>query len=344
MSRFSALRSMTRPGPSNWLLAVLYAGMIVAWGLNFIFVKIGLASSPPLWLAAVRTFIGIAGIAAGMLIWRSDVQLTGRERRDALLLGIPTTGVFFGLWFSAATQVPPGETAVVVYTFPLWVVVLSFLLLGERARGWAWASVVVGFLGVVLIEQPWTGASGPIPPTAIGELLGAAAGWALGTVLLKSRIRGGALRTANVYQLLSGGAVLLVVAVLFEPHPVISITPALIASLLWVGLVGTSLAYAVWFMLLQRFPASTVSTWAFLTPVVALVASVVIFGERLNALQIVGVAAVLAGAFVIARTAPSEFDPVESPAREGKGPSVEAASNAIPRRTGGSGDSQTTRP
>lgn len=303
---------MARPGPANWILAVLYVGMVIAWGLNFLFVKVGLASSPPLWLAAFRALLGTAGVALGVLVWPSDIRLTSRERRDALLLGIPTTGLFFALWFSAATQVPPGQTAVVIYTFPLWVVLLSFLLLGERAPPLAWVSVVVGFLGVVLIEQPWSGSSGKIPTIAIVELLAAAACWALGTVLLKSRIRGAGLRTANAYQLLSGAVLLVVAAAVFEPHPTLLFDSNLLLSLLWLGLIGTSMANVVWFMLLERFPAPTVSTWAFLTPVVALVASVVIFGERLNGLQLVGVAAVLAGAFVISRAAAPERPPLGS--------------------------------
>jgi probable blue pigment (indigoidine) exporter len=304
---------MAATGTKNGVLALLYVGMVLAWGLNFIFVKIGLADSPPLWLATFRALLGTAGVAIGVLLWRSSVRLTPRQRLDALLLGIPTTGLFFGFWFSAATQVPPGQTAVVIYTFPLWVVVLSFLVLSENAPRLAWVSVAVGFLGVVLMEQPWSGASGRIPTTAILELLAAAACWALGTVLIKSRIPGAGLRTANAYQLLSGAALLVVLALVFEPHPVIAVTTNFVASLLWLGLIGTSMANVVWFMLLERFPAPTVSTWAFLTPVVALVASVVIFRETLNALQLVGVAAVLAGAFVISRTAASELDPIEAP-------------------------------
>jgi probable blue pigment (indigoidine) exporter len=307
---------MASPGPRNWVLAVLFAAMVVAWGLNFIFVKIGLASSPPLWLAAFRALLGTAGVAVGVLAWKTQVHMTPRERRDALLLGVPTTALFFGLWFSGAAQIPPGETAVIVYTFPLWVVILSFLLLSERAPRLAWASVVGGFLGVVLIEQPWNDGSGQFPTVAIVELLTAAACWALGTVLLKARIQGPALRTANAYQLLSGTAVLWPAALIFEPHPVISATSGFIVSLLWLGLVGTSMANVVWFVLLERFPASTVSTWAFLVPIVALVASIAIFRETLDAFQIVGVAAVLLGAFVVARTEPTELDPLDHSAEK----------------------------
>ena len=308
---------MTRSSPGNWVLAVLYAGMILAWGLNFIFVRLGLASSPPLWLAALRALLGTAGCAGLFLLWRPRVGLTARERRDALLLGVPTTGLFFGLWFSAAALVPPGEVAVIVYTYPLWVVVLDFLLVGQRAPVLAWASVAIGFLGVVLLEQPWTEGSSRIPPLAIAELVLAAASWAVGTVLLKSRIRGPGLRTANVYQLLSGTALLLLAAAVLEPHPTITLDASLVASLVWLSLIGTALAYVVWFMLLERFPAPTVSTWAFLTPVVALIASVIIFGERLVPIQLVGVSAVLAGAFVIARVSASKLSAARPPPEGG---------------------------
>ena len=344
MSYFSAERSMPPLGPKNRILGILYAGMVLAWGLNFIFVKIGLSSSPPIWLAALRALLGTAGVAVGVLAWRSKIELTRRERRDALLLGIPMTGLFFGLWFSGAALVPPGQTAVLVYTFPLWVVVLSSMLVHERAPWLAWASVVVGFLGVVLVEEPWKGASGRIPIEAVAELLAAAACWALGTVLLKARIRGPGLRVANAYQLLAGAGVLLVMAFVFEPHPSIAFTEAFYASLLWLGLIGTAVANVIWFVLLERFPAPTVSTWAFLTPVVALVAAVLIFNERLDLLQLLGVVAVLAGAFVVARTEASELDPLAPlPPREFS-PSSDLLSGTEPGNLPTRNSSEASRP
>ena len=293
---------MASTGPGRWILAALFVGMILAWGFNFIFVRIGLASSPPLWLAMLRAVLATGGVAVGLLLWRSDVPLNSQERRDALLLGLPTTALFFGLWFDAATQVPPGKVAVIVYTFPLWVVVLSSLLLSQRESRWIWLGVVTGFLGIVLLEEPWTGGAGHLPPVAVAELLAAAFCWAVGTVGLKTRIRGPALRTANGYQLMSGAAVLVVAAIVLEPHPTILLTESFVLSVLFLALVGTAFANVAWFALLERFPASTLSTWAFLTPVVALVASILIFGELLDAIQILGVVAVLGGAAAVART------------------------------------------
>ncbi len=298
---------MSSAEPGRWALAGLYAGMVLAWGLNFIFVRIGIQSSPALWLATFRALLGSAGVIAGLLVWRAGTPLTRSERRDSLLLGIPTTALFFGLWFQGASQISPGEVAVIVYTFPLWVVILSYLLLSERPARWTWAGVVVGFVGIILLEQPWNGGSGRVPPVAVIELLIAAVCWAGGTVGLKARIRGPALRTANGVQLASGAGVLLVGALLLEPHPVIILNGPFIESVLWLGLVGTAFANVAWFALLARFPAPTISTWAFLTPVVALIASVLIFSERFDLIQLIGVVAVLAGVVVVARVDATEI-------------------------------------
>lgn len=300
---------MTTAAPSRSVLALLYAGMVLAWGLNFIFVRIGLSDSPPLWLAAMRGAVATPGVALGLRLWRSGEPVTTRERRDSLLLGIPTTALFFGLWFSGAAQVPPGETAVIVYTFPLWVAILSYFIFTERPSRWTWPSVAVGFIGIVLVEQPWNEGAGHLPFVAVVELLVAAASWALGTVFLKHRIRGPALRSANGYQLASGAAILVVIALVIDRSPSITLSTGLVESVLWLGLVGTAFANVVWFLLLEKFSASTISTWAFLTPVVALVASVLIFSERLDWVQVVGVAAVLCGIVVIARTDVGELVP-----------------------------------
>ncbi len=279
--------------------------MVVAWGLNYPFVRVGLLASPPLWLAGFRAGVGAVGVVVGLLLRPATRTLTRRERWDALWIGVPNSALFFGLWFVAATQVPPGETAVVIYTFPLWVALLSAPILASRLTPLAWGSVVVGFLGVVLLQQPWAAGVGRIPPVALAELLGAAVCWAFGTVFYKLRFRGEAMRVANAYQLTSGAVALLVGALILEPSPSFVLGISLIGSLVWLGLVGTAFAYAVWFALLQRFPAVMVSSWAFLVPVIALGSSAVAFGERLDAIQLVGVACVLGSVYGSARILPA---------------------------------------
>jgi drug/metabolite transporter (DMT)-like permease len=281
--------------------AVWFASLVTAWGFNYLFVRIGLADSPPLWLAAIRSLLGTAGVAAGLALGIARTSLSRAEIRDALLIGLPNTGLFFGLWFLAATRVPPGQTAVLIYTFPLWVALLSIPLLELRLSALQALTIAGGFGGVVLISQPWSGSSAGLSPVAVAELLGSAVCWAVGTVFYKKRFRGESMHAANFYQLASGSAMLVAWSLVAEPSPAIRWTLPLMVAIVWLGLIGTAYAYAVWFLLLDRYAAASLSAWMFLVPIVALVASVAVTGERLVPIQIVGVALVLASTYGIVR-------------------------------------------
>jgi len=95
--------------------------------------------------------------------------------------------------------------------------------------------------------------------------------------------------------------VLLLLAVVFEGSALPRFTPSLTVAVLWMGVYGTAFAYAVWFFLLGKVPAPTLSAYAFLVPIVALGASAVFLGERLDAEQAIGVVLVLLSIYGISR-------------------------------------------
>lgn len=284
----------------TFLYAAGFVAVVTIWGFNYLFVRAGLALVAPLWLALLRA--GLGAIGTSVFLWpRAGARgLDRRGRIDALLLGAPNTAIFFALWFTAAEQVPPGETAVIVYTFPLWVAVLAGPVLGDRLGPLHWAAVGAGFVGVALISQPWSG-GGSLRVVPFLELVAGSISWAIGTVGMQWRFPAGQLQEANAYQLLGGTLGLVALVLLFEPRSVPVPSPALLADALWLGLLGTSVAYSIWFFLLGRMPAATLSAFTFLVPLVALAASAVIYGERLDLVQAAGVALVLAGIFLIGR-------------------------------------------
>ncbi len=295
----------------NWASGLLYLGVVVAWGLNYVFVRWGLEYSPPLWLAAGRAVVGLLGVAVVLVATRRLSALGGRQRWQAALIGIPSTAIFFGLWFTAAGSVPAGQAAVVVYTYPFWVAILSAGVMGYALRRVELAAILVGFGGVVLVSEPWAHAAGAPPLWAIVALLVGAFGWAAGTVAFKRLFTGPQVQEANLFQLLGGSIGLLASSAVLEPSGVAP-TPELLGVLLWLGIVGTAFGYAAWYYLLDRFSAVTLSTYLFLVPVVALSASVILLGERLAPLQIAGVVLVLLSLYVTARTSA----PAPSPAPE----------------------------
>jgi drug/metabolite transporter (DMT)-like permease len=280
---------------------LLFVLLVVFWGFNYIFVNVGLGFSSPLWLASLRAGTGAVATFALVTGIRGWGTLDGAGRRDALLLGLPNTALFFGLWFSAARDVLPGIAAVMIYTFPLWVAVLSYPVLGHRLGPRHWISVAIGFAGVALISQIGEGGGAHLPIVALVMLLGAALAWALGTVLFQRRFPSEQMLEANAYQLGGGSVALLVATLVISPTPLPRPNVDLLAAVLWLGVVGTAVAYAIWYSLLGRTRAATLSAYLFLVPVVALGASAVIFGERLSVLQLVGVGLVLVGIYGIGR-------------------------------------------
>ena len=281
----------------------LFLTTALAWAGNYLFVLVGLAYTTDLWLAALRASIGFLGVLFYALAIRHDAVLDAAGRRDAMLLGIPNTALFLGLWFAAAPQVPAGETAVIIYTFPLWVALLSPWVLHHPLTPRHWASVAIGFGGVVLISQPWAGGGAHIPPLAIVELLAAAVSWAVGTVLFQRRFRGtAAMREANLFQLGGGALALLVATLLFGPLTVPSGPPAFWISVLWIGVFGTAYAYVAWYTLLAKVRAVTLATYTFIIPLFALLLGFVFLGERFAPVEGIGIGLVISALYLIGST------------------------------------------
>jgi probable blue pigment (indigoidine) exporter len=284
------------PDPRSVLV---YLFMVTAWGVNYPVVRAMTSDGGPFWLATTRAGIGGLAALALLAIPGETGHLTWRDRRDAILIGLLNTGGFYGLWFAAASMVPPGETSVLIYTFPLQVAVLAVPVLGYRPGRTEIGALLGGLAGIVLVTQPWQG--GLLDVVGIALLLVAAFCWGVGTVLYQYRFRGPQLREGNPYQLLGGAGLTLLVAALWEPSGVPAPTGAFWLDALYLGVVGTALAYAAWFSLLSRIPAATLSSFTFLVPVVAISASAIVTGERLDAVQLAGVALVAISLYALGR-------------------------------------------
>ena len=281
-------------------MRVLFGLMVISWAANYLFVRVGLGYATPLWLAALRAGIGTLGMAAVLLFQKGPKKLDRRGRRDAILLGLPNTALFFALWFAAARTVPHGQAAVVIYTFPVWVALFSSPVLHRRLTRLHWVAVAFGFSGVVLVSQPWQASTGSEVIPALIELTLAPISWAFATTVFERRFRPEELVEVNVYQLFGGAAALMAAALIVNPASLPPLAPTLWVSALWLGLVGSAFAYAVWFWLLGRVEGANLSAYLLLVPVTALGLSAIFEGERLGPVQGVGVALVLLSVYAVA--------------------------------------------
>ncbi len=292
-------------GSSAGASAVLFLTMSVAWGINYIFVVVGLDYASPLWLAGLRAAVGAIVVFSVLGATRHRRALDAAGRRDALIIGLPTTAGFLGLWFYAAVSVPAGETAVLIYTFPLWVALLSPWVLRHPLSGRHWLAIGVGFAGVVLISQPWSQGAGAIAPVSLGELLAAAILWAAGTVAMQRRFPSTReMSEANAYQMAGGAVALLLAALAVDGSTLPAPSPMFFVALVWLGIIGTGYAYIVWYRLLSRIRAATLSAYTFLVPMITVIAASIVFHERFTEPEIAGMLLVIASIYLIG-TAPT---------------------------------------
>lgn len=220
-----------------------------------------------LLLAVTRT------LPRGSWWWRSAV------------LGLLNIGIFFPLLFAAAYRLPGGMAAVLGAAQPLVVAGLTVLLLTERVRLRTVLAGVLGASGVALAV---------LTATATLDALGLVAGlagtmsMALGLTLTKRWGRPQvSLLTSTGWQLAAGGLFLVPLALAIEGLPP-ALTASNVAGYAYLSLVGTLLAYTIWFWGLERLPAANASLLGLLSPLVATVVGWAVLGQSLTGVQVAG--------------------------------------------------------
>jgi len=161
-----------------------FATILVVWGLNYPFIQAGLSYSPPVWLAFLRASSGLLTSLALLLVLRTQGQIDLRQKVAAFLIGIPGTGFFFGFWTIGETVLPAGGASVLIYTFPVWTLILSLPVLGDRPTPLKVGAALLGFAGVALVAR--VGTTSPTGDlVAITLLIVAGFAFALDSVLFK---------------------------------------------------------------------------------------------------------------------------------------------------------------
>ena len=270
-------------------------GLLVAvlWGLAFVATRIGLDSFSPAQLAALRFLI--AGLPA-LVLPRPPI---GWGVLIATGLSL-YAGQFLLQFFGIAAGMPPGLASLVVHTQAFFTVTFAALFLRERPTARQTAGMGLSLAGLLVIATT-TGED----LTMIGFVLtlGSAVSWGIGNIFLK-RIGGTAQVELTVWLSLVVPLPALAISLAVDRPSGLVRTLATAswggwAAALYLGLVGTLVAYTLWAKLLRRYPAAIVAPFALLVPFVGGLASAVVFGERFGPLRLVGMAGVLAGLAVI---------------------------------------------
>ncbi len=266
------------------------------WAVCFPLIAVGLSLGPPLYFAALRSFVAGAGLLGPAFALRRPLPQGWKVWLGLLGIGLSATSMGFGGMFLAGGIVSPGLATVIANAQPLIAAGLAYFVLGERLGPRRRMGLILGFAGIVLIALPGFGGANPnSTPGGVGYVLLGALGVAIGNVLFKRLAGQVDLLMATGWQFVLGGVPLLLAALSFEEPAQVGWSLRFVVVLLALGLLGTALAFALWFSLLHRSELNRLNTFTFLTPVFALIIGAVFFGERLGLIETVGIILTLAG-------------------------------------------------
>lgn len=286
-----------------------YARLILVpaiWGGTFVTGKIVVASLTPLMGSFARYLIAcVALLIAAFVLEGGLPRLSGRQWIATFVLGL--VGVFsYNLFFMGAlTKLPASRAALIIALNPAITMSISALVLKERLSVLRWAGVTLALLGVAIVVSDGNFARFTDGGVGVGELYMFAAvfSWALYTILGRKVLGGLSPLAATNYAALWGTVLLgAVAAPHFDTLQAAQFDFRVIASLLYLGVLGTALAFVWYYMSVKKVGASSASIFNNLVPVFGVAIGVTVLGEALLPSMLIGGAIAIAGVMLVSRT------------------------------------------
>ena len=276
-------------------------------GLHQVAIKVSIEGLSPLFAAGMRSVVA----ACLILIWCQFRGIRLFERDGTFWAGV-VVGVLFALDFAAMYIGLDNTTAsrgvIFLYTMPIFVALgAHFLNAGERMTRGKWLGIGVAFLGLVIAF--YDGLAADAPGMLLGDVLCLLAGlfWAMTTIVIrKTSLQHISAEKLLFCQLWVSALVLLPMSLAAREQGIISLTPIVIATFLYQAVVIAFVVYLIWYWLLRLYPPAQLSTYTLLTPLLGVLAGVLLLGEPLSATFVVGALFVVAGLVIVTRVGRAE--------------------------------------
>ncbi len=292
--------SARRVGTTRWRAWGALAAVYLLWGSTYTGIQVAVRYFPPLLMSGTRYIL--AGVLLYLVAGRRGSWgswpwgWTWPSRRELLSAGV--VGLFLllggnGLVSLAEVKVRSGLTALIIATVPLWMALIGLMLKGSRRLGvMGWIGVALGLGGVAVLADP--SSSGHLILLSTLGLLAAAISWAVGSLYAQRAPLARNFLLVSAAEMLVGGLAMLLLGLITGEAAHIHWThvqpPGFIAYV-WLVVGGSIAGYSCYTYALKVLPSTTVATYAYVNPIVALVLGWLILGQGLTAAA--GAAAVL---------------------------------------------------
>jgi drug/metabolite transporter (DMT)-like permease len=275
---------------------LLFAAVVLSWGLNWAVTKILVQDVAPFWATAIRSAIGTA-VLLGLLLARRQFNIPCRRDVPVICsIGLLHMTAFAVLVAFGLRLVPVGRSIVLGYTTPLWVVPGAWLFLREPITPRRLLGVTIGLAGLLVMFNPlafdWSDRNAL---TGSALLLLAALCWAANILYVRAHTWVSTPFQLSFWQALLATVVLSALALAVDGVPHIVWSERLTGAFLYSGIFGIALAYWAMAVVNRSLPATTTSLGILATPVVGVITSVLALGETIDVALLIAMAMILSG-------------------------------------------------
>lgn len=307
------------------------AAVYFAWGGTYVGIRVAIETIPPLLMASTRYLVA----GALLYVWairrgdREGDRPTARQWRSAAIIGGALLLGGNGLVTLSEQHIPSGIAALLLATVPLWMVLLSGVLFGERVRWLEWSGILIGFAGVAFLA--WPSDVQRLDPLGIGMVIFASLSWASGSVYARRAPMPERPLVGVAMQMLVGGLALGVVGILRGELPRVHLEQVSLESALGLAyliVVGSWVAFSSYVWLLRVARTSLVATYAYVNPIVAVVLGWLILSEPVTVRTFIAGGVILAGVALIVTAASARAERGQPGGDRDDAPAEEAPASA----------------
>ncbi|WP_295791880.1 EamA family transporter [Mucilaginibacter sp.] len=299
--------SASQKSASPLLVITAFAIVYVVWGSTYFFIRIAEQGGlPPFMLGAIR-FIIAGALMMGWCVAKGEKIFVKRDIINAAITGILLLFIGNGIVIWAEQTLPSAMVAIMVSSAPIWFVLLDKPNWGINLKNKATIiGLIIGFVGVILLfsEQlgvMFSGGGASKLPWMLLLLFGSIS-WSGGSLFSKHRPTSGSGSVSAAWQMLAAGFVYVPVSVIhgeFNNLNLDSIHTSSWLAVTYLVFFGSIAAYSAYVWLLQVRPATQVSTYAYVNPVIAVILGVVFIHENVSLMQLVGLFVILGSVLLI---------------------------------------------
>jgi drug/metabolite transporter (DMT)-like permease len=277
-----------------------WGAVCLFWGTTYLAIRVGVRSLPPALFAGTR-FLVAGSVFLSYLKMRGVSFPDRRDLATIAIVGILLLVMANGSVVWAEQWVPSGLAALIVATLPFWVSGIEAIWpSGNRLNLFKVLGIVIGFFGLVILF-------GPELMTSLDQaylkgvlaLLFAPLSWAMGSVYSKYHPVRTAPLMAAALQMVIAGIILIFIGIIVNEVPRFNPNPEGLAALAYLAIFGSLIGFGSFIYALANLPATKVSMYAYVNPIIAVILGWLILGEQLDWRVALATAVILFGVVLV---------------------------------------------